>query len=156
MAYYFDILEPTENFDESLDALTKNLGTLYMESWENDKRNIYNRPFNLNIATFAHLWFSKSLKLFIAYEEGTDKAVGFIIGMVFRPLPYEASVFQFEDWYMGGDKQMEKDMFKYATDAIRFIGCDELWVADRADRMPPIAGGWKEENNFQFRRYTKR
>lgn len=156
MAYYFDILEPTENFDESLDALTNALGKLYLESWEADKKDIYKRPFNLNIPTFAHLWFSKSLKLFMAYEEGTNNPVGFAIGMVFRPLPYEANVFQFEDWYTGNDKKMEKELFEYVTNAIRFIGCDEIWVADRADRVPLVSGGWKEANTFMFHRYLKR
>lgn len=75
----------------------------------------------------------------------------------FRPLPYEASVFKVEDWYTRGDTRLEEALFAHAAQAIRYIGCDELWVADDAgDRIPPVPVAWVEENKFTLRRYKKK
>lgn len=102
------------------------------------------------------MWYAKTLKIFIAYDE-RHEPVGYLIGMVFRPLPYEASVFKVEDWYTRGDTRLEEALFAHAAQAIRYIGCDELWVADDAgDRIPPVPVAWVEENKFTLRRYKKK
>lgn len=149
----YDILMPDKDYNVALDALNEALGTIYAESWAKDKQDTYGKPFNMNLATFAQLWFDSALKIFVAREDG--KVVGFMVGMVFRPLPYDASVFQIEDWYSTrGD--VVRGLFDYAVQAIRFIGCDEIWIADRADREPVIDSPvWKEHNRFLFRRYTR-
>lgn len=149
----YDILEPSSDYNASLDGLYKYLGSIYAESWHEDKEGTYNKPFSLNIAAFARMWFDHALKIFIAMEDG--EVVGFLVGMVFRPLPYEATVFQVEDWYSTRE-DVVAGLFDYAENAIRFIGCDELWVADRADREPPVAGKiWKLTNTFRFYRYVR-
>lgn len=153
MAYRYDILEPTTDRNKALDDFSAAMGTLYLESWNRDKEPLYHKPFSLNIAAFAQLWFTQTLKLFIAYDG--DKPVGFLVGMVFRPLPYEANVFQIEDWYGSGIDEVERGLFDFATSAIRFMGCDELWLADRADREPSPMKGWKVENTFRYYRFTK-
>ena len=79
----------------------------------------------------------------------------FLIGMVFRPLPYEASVFQIEDWYTRGDEALKKQLFDFVVNAIRFIGCDEIWVADHEGKAPDLGMRWKEKNTFHLRRYVK-
>ena len=153
--YKCDLLEPVSDVNESLKELTEELGSLYAESWRVDKQDDYGKPFSLNAAVFAQLWLSKGLKIFVA-RDSDDNMVGLLLGMVFRPLPYEASVFQFEDWYAKpGHEGAVKELFEFAANAVRFIGCDELWVADKADREPPIAGRWKETNTYKFHRYTK-
>lgn len=153
MTYYYDMLEPSENLDQSLEKLGNNLASLYHESWEADKRQNYNKPFNLNINAFAQMWFNGHLRIFMAYDEKKEP-VGFLIGMAFRPLPYEANVFQIEDWFTRHDMTVEKGLFEYVEQAIRFIGCDEVWCADKSGRMPPFQR-WKEANTFQLRRYLK-
>lgn len=154
MGYTYDLLEPSDDLDKSLDVLSKNLSKLYYESWEADKRANYDRAFNLNINAFAQMWFNRHLKIFMAYDE-YNEPIGFLIGMTFRPLPYEANVFQVEDWFTRHNMQVEQELFKFVEQAIRFIGCDEIWCADKAGRMPPFSN-WKEANVFQLRRYLKR
>lgn len=149
----YDILEPSSDYNASLDGLSKYLGKIYMDSWNAEKRDVYKKPFDLNIAAFAQMWFHHSLKVFLAMEG--DEVQGFLVGIVFRPLPYEATVFQVEDWYSESESVV-KGLFEYAQNAIRFIGCDELWVADKADREPPINGTmWKRANTFQFFRFVR-
>ncbi len=149
----YDILMPDSDYNKALETLSDVLSDIYTESWVKDKQATYGKPFNMNLATFAQLWFNSALKIFIASDNG--KTVGFMVGMVFRPLPYDASVFQIEDWY-SADPTVVKGLFDYAVQAIRFIGCDEIWIADRADREPVINSAiWKEHNRFLFRRYTR-
>ena len=153
MSYKYDLLEPATDRNKAIDDLTAAIGTLYAESWNRDKEAEYKRPFALNIAAFTNLWFGGALKLFMAYDD--DKPIGFLVGMVFRPLPYEASVFQVEDWYSAGISEVEQGLFDCAVNAIRFIGCSEIWVADKIDRNPKAMNGWKETNTFQYHRFTK-
>ena len=151
----FDILEPTSNLDESLDKLGRIVGPLYQESWDKTKSTTYGgAPFNLNINAFANMWFAKALKIFVAYDADRNP-VGFLLGMTFRPLPYESSVFRVEDWYTKGDADIEKQLFEYVSQAVRFIGCDEFWVADGVDRVPAMPAAWKHQNTFPLRRYVK-
>lgn len=150
----YDIFEPDSDYNKALDNLSEQVGSLYAESWAKDKQETYGKPFNMNIAAFAQMWFNHSLKLLVA-KDG-DSVVGFLVGMVFRPLPYDAMVFQVEDWY-SSVPEAEKGLFEYMEKAIRFIGCDEIWIADKADRDVPVGSDtWKEANRFLFRRYTRR
>lgn len=151
-----DILEPDDDINIAVDNLGNEIGKLYAESWREDKEPHYKKPFSLNVAAFAQMWYAKTLKIFIAYDE-RHEPVGYLIGMVFRPLPYEASIFKVEDWYTRGDTRLEEALFAHAAQAIRYIGCDELWVADDAgDRIPPVPVAWVEENKFTLRRYKKK
>ncbi len=152
--FEYDILEPTSDLNESMDMLNLQLAELYAKSWNADKKEVYDKPFSLNIQAFVQMWFSKTLKIFIAYRD--RKPVGFLLGMVFRPMPYEASVFQVEDWYTGGDRTMEAGLFEYVLQAVRFIGCDEIWLANKIDHevaLPPAR--WHEANTFHLRRFVR-
>ena len=147
----YDILLPDPDYNKALDQLNEALESLYVESWVADKQEAYGKPFNMNLASFVQMWVNSALKIFLARDNG--KVVGFMVGMVFRPLPYDASVFQVEDWY-SKDPAVVKGLFDYAMQAVKFIGCDEIWVADRADREPLVTG-WKEANRFMFHRYVR-
>lgn len=150
----YDILEPGADINASIDNLSNTIGVLYAESWATDKEPDYKKPFNLNFAAFVQMWLNSSLKLFVAREGNEIK--GYLIGMVFRPLPYDASVFQIEDWYAKGDAAIEQGLFDFAINALRFIGCDEILIADRADRKPLIRSvGWKESNTYLYHRFIK-
>lgn len=149
-----DILEPDSDVNVAVEKLGSVIGRLYQESWHTDKEPLYQKPFSLNAEVFARMWFSKALKIFIAYDE-KHEAVGYLLGLVFRPLPYEASVFQVEDWFTRGNIELERQLFDHATQAIRYIGCDEIWVSDHADRVPHVSSVWKQRGSFTFRRYLK-
>lgn len=150
----YDILEPGVDVNASIENLSNSIGALYAESWIKDKEPEYHKPFNMNVAAFVQMWLGNSLKIFIATENNEIK--GYLVGMVFRPIPYEASVFQVEDWYAKGDIEIEQGLFDFAVSALRFIGCDEILIADRIDRKPLLRGsGWKESNTFLYHRFIK-
>lgn len=153
---YVDLLEPVKDLDISLDSLQSTLGVLYPESWEANSRKLYKRPFNLNINAFSNMWFNGAVKIFVAYDD-KHEAVGFLIGMAFRPLPYDAFIFQVEDWYARGDAAIEKALWDFMTNAIRFMGCDEIRVGLTDDMTVPLpaTSPWKADGQFTIRRFTK-
>ena len=85
--YTYDLFEPSDNNDESLDRLTKEFAPLHMKSWETVKKRYYDKAYNMNVSAFATLWLSRSLKVFMAYEETTP--VGYLIGFQFRPMRFQ-------------------------------------------------------------------
>lgn len=141
--FTYDLLEPSTDLNEALDTLTTAFAPLYTDSWVKEKAPLKgNPPFDMNVNTFVNMWFSKAMKIVMAYEDGTP--VGYLMGMVFRPLPYRATVFQVEDWYASKDRtQVIGELFHYTQNALRFIGVDELWVSHGPNEwVPPLAGGW--------------
>ena len=156
MNIYCDIFEPTSDANASLEQLAEKFSGLYGEAWDKDKRAYYSRPFEPNIPAFARMWLDKTLKLFMAYDRDTGKSVGYLVGMVFRPLPYQASVFQIEDWYHGGNLIVGSALFDYMKQALRFLGCDEIWITDLPGRLPDLVDAtWKQHNTFTMHRYVK-
>ena len=63
-----DILEPDDDINIAVDNLGNEIGKLYAESWREDKEPHYKKPFSLNVAAFAQMWYAKTLKIFIAYD----------------------------------------------------------------------------------------
>lgn len=153
--YTIDILEADKDLNKALDQLGENLAELYRDCWDETKKTTYdNKPFDLHIEAFARLWLNKVMKIFMAYDD-KRKPVGFLIGMVFRPLPYNASVFQIEDWFTRGDKDMEHALFNHVGMALKHIGCDEVWINDGGPKDPPLGSLWVERRSFNIRRYTR-
>ena len=68
MSYRIDILEPDSDINVALDDLTREFAPLYTASWVNEKQRIYGKPFDMNVQTFAQLWFTKALKIFMAWD----------------------------------------------------------------------------------------
>lgn len=159
MSYYVDILEPAKDLDASLERLSSTVGVLYRDCWNATKRERYgDKPFDLNINAFVNMWFSNALKLFIAYDATTKKPVGFLAGLVLRPLPYNANVFQIEEYYaLGGlEDRVEPLLIDHAVQAMKFIGTDEVWISrDSAGKSPKLPEQWKLANEFVLFRYTK-
>ncbi len=153
--YTYDLFEPSDNNDESLDRLSKEFAPLHVKSWEKVKHRHYNKAYDLNVAAFASLWLSKSLKIFIAYEETTP--VGYLMGFLFRPMQYQATVFQVEDWYTGNNREMEEGLFDYMYEGLRFMGVDEVLLSVGANETPMNLGpGWKIANTFKQVRYVRK
>ncbi len=75
MGYYVDILLPGADLNDSLDKLGRQVGGLYAESWNANKRKFYDdKPFDLNINAFASMWFDGALKIFVVYNDQTNEA----------------------------------------------------------------------------------
>ena len=154
MDYRIDILEPDSDINVALDDLTREFAPLYTASWVNEKQRIYGKPFDMNVQTFAQLWFTKALKIFMAWD-ANGKPVGYLIGIPFRPLAYNSHVFQIEDWYAGGDRLCEAELFRYMETAVRFMGCDEVWISlGEQEQAPNLSIRWREASRTTQIRYT--
>lgn len=151
----YDLLEPLTDLNASLDLLTNVFAPLYTESWVQEKAQYHNgAKFDINIGAFAQMWYSKIMRIFIAYDSN-DKAVGFLLGISLRPLTHNRSIFQVEDWY-AKDTQVVDGLFGYMQTALKFIGADELWVSHNERIVPPaITGAWQRRGATIIDRYTK-
>lgn len=152
----YDMLEPLSDLNASLDLLTGVFAPIYTEHWVKDEAPLRgNPPFDMNVNAFAQMWFAKTLRIFMAYED--KRAAGYIIGLVFRPLPYQASVFQVEDWYAReNNREVVKGLFDYLETGLKFMGIDELWISHN-ERMalPPVSHLWQRRGATIIDRYGK-
>ena len=154
MAAFVDILDPVDNPADAVERLRSAIADIYQEAWDKQLKPTYKRNFSLNVHIFAQLWYQKALKVFIAYDTQRNP-VGFLIGTVYRPLSYDASVFQVETWYARDGEETKNQLFEYASNALRFIGCDEVLVMDTPEDTVPLMPKWKESHRFTMHRYTK-
>lgn len=153
--YTYDLFEPSEDNERSLDRLSKEFAPLHMQAWEKAKRPNYNKPYDMNVGAFANMWLSHALKIFMAYEDGT-KPVGFLTGFVYRPLPYNATVFQVEDWFTNNNKDVEDGLFDYLYEAMRMLGCTEMVMTlDNNAKARDIGPEWHLHNEFKTLRYVR-
>lgn len=160
MRYFIDILEADKDLNKAVDQLGNAISVLYKQSWdENMKDQHSGKPFNLNIGVFVDMWVNGVLKLFMVYDkEDNNKPVGFLIGMVFRPLPYDARVFQIEEWYVAPEHRevAEQMLLDHVMNAVRYMTCDEVWTyGDKKGDAPNITGNWKRANCFHRYRFVK-
>lgn len=153
--YYYDILEPDENLEIASDNFNRIIGRLYYQSYEANKRAVYNKPFDLNVQGLTGMWFTKLMKVFIVYDRNNQE-VGFLAGMCFRPMSYNAALFQIEDWYVEpGHEAALAGLFDHVLAAVRILGIDEIIVNDSADRTINFGPRWKKVNSFKMDRYVK-
>lgn len=158
MEYYTDILEPSKDLNTAVDQLGTKIGDLYREAWDKHmKANYSDKPFSLNATVFVNMWLSGVIKLFIVYNKADNSPVGFLVGMTFRPMPYEANVFQIEDWYVREEhKDAERCLLDHVVNAIRYMSCDEIWTpGDNSGNAPDLGMKWKKTNTFSRHRYIK-
>ena len=154
--FYVDILEPKQDPNESSVMLSKIIAPLYQRCWSEEQEPYYKKSFDLQVQLFLNLWFTGGSKIFIAYEKVTERPLGFLLGILFRPMQFNAHVFQVQEWYSGGRDDMEKELFAYAFNAIRFIGCDEFWVGRPKNKaLPDFGPSWRLENSFSIDRFVK-
>lgn len=157
MKVTYDILEPMPDLNASLDLLTGVFAPIYTENWVQNKAAEYGSPaFDMNVNVFANMWFSKAMRIFMAYGDN-GKAAGYLIGVSFRPLTHQASIFQVEDWYARDySEEVVKGLFEYMQTALRFIGVDELWVSHRQHtQVPPLDNIWRRQGATIIDRYVK-
>lgn len=156
--YFIDILEPGEDTNAALDSMGRAIGNLYLKSWNEIKSKHYpGKTFSLNIQALALMWLKGQLKIFVAVDKKTNEAIGFLSGVVYRPLYYEAQLFQVQDWYAAGDEEMEKALFDYTVKAVRILGCNELWIQDEADiAHAPVPDSWQDAGELRIKRFIKK
>ena len=153
--FYVDILEPKQDPEESVRLASTVLAPLYQKCWQEEQEPYYGKPFDLHAQLFLDLWFTGGSKIFLARRRGSDEAIGFLVGMLFRPIQYNAHVFQVQDWYAGGRADVEQELFDHVVSALRFIGCDEIWVGRSLKSAPSLGSSWKKANDFSITRYVK-
>lgn len=154
--YTYDLFEPSSNNDESLDRLSKEFAPLHMQAWSDSKQKVYGKSYDLNVQAFAQLWLARSLKIFMAYDSET-RAVGYLMGFHFRPMQYQATVFQVEDWFTAGNSEVEEGLFEYMYEGMRFMGVDEVLITVAANEQPIDLGpAWKVANTFKQVRYVRK
>lgn len=153
----YDMLEPLPDLNASLDLLTSVFAPIYTECWVHDKApSRGNPPFDMNVNVFANMWFSKAMRIFMAYGDNGN-AAGYLMGMAFRPLTHQASIFQVEDWYARDRNQdVVRGLFEYTQTALRFIGVDELWIShSQHEVVPPLDNIWRRQGSTIIDRYVK-
>lgn len=102
-------------------------GPLLDKYWKTYGEELYGKPINFEMSTFIHGWLSQAAFLLIAYEN--EKAVGFVIGMKFRPIFYQAHILQLERWYADRD-DVVTGMFEYINNILDILGTDEVYVTE--------------------------
>lgn len=153
MSYTIDILEPViTDPDASLKNLSTAFATLYKKHWEKDMQKKFSgKPFNLNVQALLSGWMSRVMKIFIARDDDSKEIVGFLVGMRYRPMCYESEVFNFIDWYADG-YDMEKKLFDFAMNAVKFIGSTEVIIPEELNQRPQ---GWHEISRDTLIRYER-
>lgn len=152
----YDILEPTDNADESLKKLTEIFAPLHTAMWVAEQSKLYNDPpYSLNVGVLAAMWMSKTMKIFIGYRD--MQPAGFITGLQFRPLTHQRTIYQVDDWFVPDDDVLRDGLFDYMQQALRFMGVDELILAVPPNRvLPPLGPTWKETYTTKLVHYGKR
>lgn len=151
---YCDLFDPSDDANASVDKLGDTIGNLYAELWDKHKKQHYgNAPFNLNVQVFVNLWLSRSMKIFMVYEDD-GAPIGFLMGVPLRPFTYEAQVFQIEDWY-ARTPEAEKALLDYARQAVRLLGCDEVWCITEPGRPLNLDRGWVQQGACYMERWVR-
>ena len=150
-----DILEPpAERGDEALESMGSIVVPLMSEAWKRNGSFYGGKLFSLNAPALAQMWLSGDLKLFIAYTEDREP-VGYLAGIVYRPLQYEARVFQITEWW-SRVPEAEPVLFAAALNAMRFLGVPEAFATLRAgESLPKLPSRWKESGRQEQIRLVK-
>lgn len=156
MSIRYDMLEPLSDLNASLDLLTNVFAPLYTECWARDKAMSHNQPFDMNVNVFANMWFSKAMRIFMAYDD-SGQGVGYLLAMSFRPLTYQASILQVEDWYSKNhDAQMVAGLFDFMQTAAKFMGVDQIWIShNEHEPFPVLHSIWHKRGCTVIDRYVK-
>ena len=150
-----DILEvPEGDKSAALEAMGRAVAPLMAKAWEADRKFFGDRPFNLNAQAMAQLWLSGDLKIFVAYDEKREP-VGYLSGVVYRPLQYETRAFAIQSWW-APDGEAKAVLFGTALDAMKFLGVPEAFAVLRdGESLPALPAKWKESGRQMQVRLVK-
>ena len=102
----------------------------------------------------AQLWLSGDLKIFVAYDE-RQEPVGYLSGVVYRPLQYETRAFAIQSWW-APDDEAKAVLFGTALDAMKFLGVPEAFAVLRdGESLPALPAKWKESGRQSQVRLVK-
>ena len=100
------------------------------------------------------LWLSGDLKIFVAYDE-KQEPVGYLSGVVYRPLQYETRAFAIQSWW-APTEDAKAVLFKTALDAMKFLGVPEAFAVLRdGESLPALPAKWKESGRQMQVRLVK-
>lgn len=138
-----ELVEPKPNdIDASVKMLRDRIFPAYARWWSQHIARDGAHAFNPPIQHFINMWFSGSMKIFMASEPGA--VTGMLIGMVYRPMQYEASVFGIMDFF-ADNSDAERALFDHVLQAVRILGCNEIWFDKRYSRDDPeLPPEWKK------------
>ena len=150
-----DILEvPEGDKSAALEAMGRAVAPLMAKAWEEDRKFFGDRPFNLNAQAMAQLWLSGDLKIFVAYDDKREP-VGYLSGVVYRPLQYETRAFAIQSWW-APDGEAKAVLFGTALDAMKFLGVPEAFAVLRdGESLPALPAKWKESGRQMQVRLVK-
>ena len=150
-----DILEvPEGDKSAALEAMGRAVAPLMAKAWETDRKFFGDRPFSLNAQAMAQLWLSGDLKIFVAYDE-RQEPVGYLSGVVYRPLQYETRAFAIQSWW-APDDEAKAVLFGTALDAMKFLGVPEAFAVLRdGESLPVLPAKWKESGRQSQVRLVK-
>lgn len=101
-------------------------GPLIETYWDTYGKALYGKPIAFDMNTFVMAWVGGSVFLLMVYDEDGE-AVGFMVGMKFRPIFYETHILQIERWY-GPDEEVVDGMFDYVNKIVDIMGVHEVYV----------------------------
>lgn len=149
----FDILNPEQGSEEAIQNLANTLGEILVKAWDKDGKDTYGKPFNLNVVALIQTWLSGSLKVFVAYDN--DKPVGFALGINFRPMQFTCNVLSIDTFY-AETEEAERGLLAYISDAVRFLGVEEVWFTKPKDRVSLKLDGWEPKESLELCRLIKK
>lgn len=150
-----ELFEPDmKDLDSTVRRLSDSFGTLFMEMWEQRKKYYNDKPLELHIAAYMNLLCNGAIKLFILYDQ-SKTPVGFLSAIMFRPLPYNATVFQIQFVYARGGVEVEQKIINEVLDSVKILGCDEIWMDYYEDHPLHCGITWRPASDITVRRFHK-
>lgn len=150
----YDILETSADPNASVEALTKTFSPLYTAAWTKEKAPQRGVVFDLNIGAFVNLWLAKILRIFVAYDDN-NVLQGYLLGIMYRPMTYNAQAFQIIDWYMA-EGQSSHGLFDYVYSVLPVMGVDEIEIEQHNEEyFTPPETKWqrgKDACNLVYRK----
>jgi len=134
-AITYDLIEPIKDPKSATEFLAKNFLPLFDEYWEAEGKNYYGEKiWDIKAIDFTELWMRGTLALILA-KDG-EKAVGFILGAILRPLLYETRLLRIETWY-GQTEDIKHGLFKYLENGLKFMQVNEIIIPKNQEYFTP-------------------
>lgn len=148
MQYKF--IEPPRDNQKAVAFMQDTMMPLLMEYWEKEGLSQFKRTFNFNVVSFVQMWLMGSLLIIIAYDNG--KPAGFILGLRFVPVLFDARALQIEVSYTPTE-ELRKGIYEYLMTIVGFMGIDELWADPES--LPDGVVTWPVASGYSVTRYVK-
>lgn len=145
--------DPT-SIEGSFRLLTDVLMPLYNEYWQTICKPLYDVEFSPKAEAFMSIWATGIGKVLIAYRD--DKPVGFLVGTVYRPMQFDATVLHVQDYYCDHDNEVMHSLFTKLDEIARILSCTEIWF-EKCDHdvRPMINSSWRAKNIIEMTRFTR-